>query len=184
MKRLLSVVLLLLVLCACTQQDGAGQAMAIRDRLLSAEGCSFVADISADYGDKIYSFTMNCTFDSMGNMNFNVQQPASISGVTGQIRDSDGFLTFDDKLLAFELLADDQITPVSAPWIVMKTIRSGYINACAQQEGIVHVTFDDSYEEDALQVDVWFQDQKMTAAELLWRGRRIMTISVKTFTYL
>lgn len=184
MKRLLSVVLLLLVLCACTQQDGVSQAVAIRDRLLSAEGCSFVADISADYGDKIYSFTMNCTFDAMGNMNFNVQQPVSISGVTGQIRDADGFLTFDDKLLAFELLADDQITPVSAPWIVVKTIRSGYINACAQRDGIVHVTFDDSYEENALQVDVWFQDQNVTAAELLWCGRRIMTISVKSFTYL
>lgn len=184
MKRLLSVVLLLFLLCGCNQHEGIDSAITIRDRLLSAGGCSFIADVSADYGDKIYTFTMECAFDSNGNMTFQVQQPDSIAGVTGKISNAEGFLTFDDKVLAFKMLADEQITPVCAPWIVMKTLRSGYINCCAQQEDVFHVTYDDSYEEEALQVDVWFLNQNMTGAELLWRGRRIMTISVDSFTYL
>jgi len=87
--------------------------------------------------------------------------------------------------LIFELLADGQITPVSAPWILIKTLRSGYLNACTYTDNGLMLIIDDSYEEDALQLDIWLNDENIpTEAEILWDGRRILSLQISNFVYL
>ena len=49
----------LFLLSACSADNGQiGGALAMRQRLLNANGCSFTATVTADYGDKVYSFSM------------------------------------------------------------------------------------------------------------------------------
>ena len=158
------------------------RAMALRDRLLS-NGCSFEVDITADYGDKIHNFSVSCQADDRGDFSFSVIHPESIAGITGTIRDAVGNLTFDDTALCFSLLADDQITPVCAPWIFLKTLRSGYLTAAGAEEEGLWLTIDDSFEEDALHVDVWLDGEDMPVrGEILYDGRRILSLDVKKFT--
>ena len=103
--------------------------MDFRAKLL-AQAVSFDAEITADYGDKTYTFAMHCESDTKGDMTFTVTAPESIAGISGTISASGGKLTFSDTALAFDLMADDQLSPVSAPWILMKTLRSGYLTSC------------------------------------------------------
>ena len=47
------------------------------------------------------------------------------------------------------------------------------------------MTIDDTYEEDALQLDIWLgADDLPVQAEVLYDGRRILTVHVSNFNFL
>ena len=173
------------LLSGCSSVDsGIDQAMVLREKLLKGS-CSFDAVITADYGDRIYTFEMQNTADEQGNVKFEVQKPESIANITGEITQEKGKLTFDDKVLAFELMADEQITPVSAPWILIKTLRCGYIHACEATDEGLHIQIDDSYKEDALRLDIWLNKENVPIrGEILYKSRRIITLDVENFTFM
>ena len=181
MKRITAVFLTLLLLSGCTgKRDELDRAMKLRASLLGCLGCSFDVTVTADYGDEIHEFAMNCEADGRGNVSFTVTQPESIAGITGEISSGEGKLTFDDTVLQFPLLADDQVTPVSGPWILMKTLLGGYLTAANQEDDLLHLTIDDSYEDDALQMEIWLNGEDMpVCGEILYDGRRIVTMTVE-----
>ena len=185
MKRAVPVLVLLLTLSGCLGGNRElEQGMKLRAKLLSSS-CSFEAVITADYGDDVYSFTVGCQADSQGNLSFTVKQPDTISGIAGSISATGGKLTFDETVLAFPLLADGQLTPVSAPWILVRTLQGGYLRAAGTEEDLLRLTFDDSYEEDALQLDIWLDSANVPVkADVLYDGRRILSMSISEFQFL
>ncbi len=186
MKRLLLLVLCLVFLCGCASGQAALDAgHRLRSNILNANGCSFIASITADYGDEIYEFDLQCDCDKSGALSFIVLKPDSVSGITGCINGQEGALTFDDQVLAFKMLADGQITPVSAPWVMMKAIRGGYIAACTKEKNGYYLQLDDSYEQDPLTVDLWLDENgAITRGEFLWDGRRILSVQIRDFKLL
>jgi len=185
MKRILILFFCVIMLSGCTNANYPERALTFRQKLLSANGCSFDAVITADYADVIYTFTLRCTSDKSGDVLFVVTQPDSISGIKGIITEQDGKLTFDDKALMFSKIADGQITPVSAPWVLIHTLRSGYIRSYTDNGSGAMLVIDDSYEEDPLQLDIWLDGGDIpTDAEILWRGRRIVSLRIENFTML
>ena len=185
MKRF-ACLLLLLFFTGCTGKTGEiERGLALRSRLLSAESCSFDAEITADYGDKVYAFTLSCVGNAKGDLTFEVKQPESIAGITGKIDTQGGKLTFDDTVLHFELMADGQISPISAPWIFLKTLRSGYLRAAGMDAGYLRLTIDDTYEEDALQLDIWLGEGDLPVrCEMPYGDRRILSLNVANFQIL
>lgn len=183
MKRILCAVFAVLLLTGCTgKNEELDRAMTLRAELL-ANAVSFDAEITADYGDESYTFSMNCIADTKGELTFTVTAPESIAGISGSISSTGGKLTFDNTALAFQLMADDQISPVSAPWVLMKTLRGGYLTSCNLEGEYLRVAIDDSYEEDALHLDIWLDSNNVPkTAEVYWKGRRLLTVSVSNFT--
>lgn len=117
-------------------------------------------------------------------MRFSVTEPETISGIAGSIKDAEGQLTFDDKVLAFQLLADGLITPVCAPWLLCKALRSGYISSCGKDADLIRVGIDDSFQGETLRVDLWLnQDHIPVRGEILWKGRRIMSVDVHNLNF-
>ncbi len=184
MKRTVAAVLLLLLLCGCGNADAdLSRGLALREKLQQS-GCSFTATITADYGEKLYEFVMECESDAAGTVGFTVLRPESIAGVTGKVSAGGGKLSFDDSVLAFELLADGELSPVSAPWLLMKTLRSGYLASCSKCDGNLCLTIDDSYEDDALQLDIILnQDDLPQRVHILWQGRRVLSMHVENFAF-
>lgn len=164
--------------------DSMGRALNLRSRLNAAQVCSFDAVIHADFGDKIYSFSMQCQVDSGGNLTFTVTEPATIAGITGRVSAQGGKLTFGDTALAFEMLAEGRLSPVSAPWVLVHTLKSGYITSCAQWEGGFVLSIDDRYEDDALNLTVYLgKDDLPVAAEIFWEGSRCLSLEIKNFVF-
>jgi len=186
MKRALAAVLVALLLVGCGDADGnMRRAMGIREKLLKSKGCSFDAIITADYVDKLYTFTVNCSVNAGGSLSFTVAEPQSIAGITGKLDGDGGRLTFDDKALAFDTMADGMITPVSAPWVFINTLRGGYLSACGADGENLKMILDDSYKEEALQLDIWIDSHdRPVRTEILWKGRRVLSMDVKNFEYL
>ena len=185
MKLAVLWVLIAAMLCGCGGTDPQLQrAMELR-ALLLAHSCSFDAEITADYGDKLYSFSVYCEGDTKGNIGFSLKAPETICGITGQIHAGTGKLTFGETALAFPLLADGQVTPVSAPWLLLKTLQGGYLTAVGEDGEYLRLTVYDSYEENALQLDIWLDEENHPArADILYDGRRILALSVINFQIL
>ena len=184
MKQIVAVFLTVVMLTGCTgKRDELDRAMKLRANLLGCLGCSFDVTVTADYGDAFYTFVMNCQTGGRGDLQFTVLQPESLAGITGEISSGEGKLTFDDVALHFPLLADDQVTPVSGRWILMKTLLGGYLTAANEEGDLLHLTINDSYEEDALQMEIWLDGNDMPVnAEILYDGRRIVTMVVENFS--
>ncbi len=182
MKKGIAAVLLVLLLWGCAgEQESLEPALQLR-RQLQDKTCNFDAVITADYGTQTYTFAMGCEFDAHGNLLFAVQGPDTIAGITGMISEGEGKLTFDDTALAFELMAEGTLSPVSAPWMMMKALRSGYIESCGPEGENLRLSLRDSYEADALQVEVWLDgDSRVVQGEIFREGRRILTVEVKNF---
>ena len=161
------------------------RAMALRGRLLGGQGSAFDAIITADYSDTIYTFEVRCKTDRQGNLEFQVLKPEPIEDISGTISAQGGKLTFDDVGLAFDLLADGQVSPVCGPWLMMKALQGGYVRSSGMEDGLVRLTIDDSYHADALQVDIWLgTDDLPVRAEVLFRQRRILSLEVSNYEIL
>lgn len=184
MKRIIPVLIICLLLAGCSgQRAELDRAMALRAKMLS-QPIAFDAVITADYGDKTYTFRAACQVDARGDLSFTVREPETIAGITGKVSEAGGKLTFDDKALSFPLLADEQISPVAAPWVLIRTLRSGYLTSCAVEGGALRLAVDDSYEDDALHLDIWLDGNDLPCrSEILWQGRRILSVSVENFTF-
>ena len=182
MRKGLCLLMVLWMLSGCSGKNAElDRAIELRMKLLSAD-CSFDAKITADYGDKISRFSVSCQADAYGNLAFTVTQPETISGITGVIDHEGGKLTFDDVALTFPLLAEEQISPVSSPWIFLKTLRGGYLTAAGMEDDLLRLTIDDSYEEDALQLDIWLDSTDCPVrGEILYDGYRILTLEIENF---
>jgi len=157
--------------------------MALRSRLLQATSCNFAVDITADYGQAVYEFSMTCEADARGDVRFAVTAPETIAGITGTVGGDGGKLTFDHTALQFDLMADEQVTPVSAPWILLKTLRGGYLTSAGMEDGCLRLSIDDSYEDEALHLDIWLNGQDVPLrADIVYDGRRIVSLDVRDFT--
>ena len=113
-------------------------------------------------------------------------RPESISGISGVLSADGGKITFDeDRALAFPMLAEGELTPISASWILYETLRSGYITSCGTDADGIRVTLNDTYEDEALQVDVWLNGEDLPEkAEIFWEGRLVLSMMIMNFQIL
>lgn len=183
MKRFSCLVMVLFLLTGCDGNGYLDKAMELRQNLIQS-GCSFDAEITADYGDVQHQFSLHCQSDQQGDLNFSVLEPESIADITGIISASEGKLTFDDKAVAFTLMAEGQLSPVSGPWIMVKALRGGYLSSCCLEDDLYHLSIDDSHEAQSLGLEVWFnEDRQITYAEIYWKGRMLLSMEIENFVY-
>jgi hypothetical protein len=150
--------------------------------MLKGNGHSFLAVVTADYGDRVYSFTMDCTAYPDGTVDFTIEEPASISGICGRVSQSGGKLIFDDQVLLFDSLTSSQITPAIAPYLMVKAIQGGYIRSTANSAETVDINIDDTFRAETYQtVLVLNNEGKPVTCEIFSNHRRILSIQVINF---
>ena len=155
MKKCVVWILLLLFISGCDHTSKEiEKSMQFRSRILQSSQCRYTAEITADYGDQLCVFTLDCTADNAGKVSFTVVEPSDISGISGELTGEGGRLVFDDVALSFPLMADDLLSPISAPWIFMKAIRSGFLQSACTENGGICLSIEDQYKEDILLLDI------------------------------
>ena len=183
MQKVVFVCLVVFLLGGCgSESNEMDRAVNIRNMLLQSDGCEFTAVVTADYVSSVYTFTMDCKLSKEGTVSFCVAEPDGISGISGKLSAEGGEIQFTDTVLAFHMLADGELSPVSAPWIMMNALRSGYIRACGYDGEFFKIAIADSYEEDALMLEILFDSSDMPVyGEVLYNGRRSLAIDIRNF---
>ena len=183
--KIMSVILACIVFLAGCDRGETRMEHALKIRsCLEKNGCEFSAVITADYGEYTYQFKLNCTVSTRGVIDFTVVEPETICGITGSLSEENGKLTFDDQVLLFPTLSEGLPSPISAPAIFIKSLRSGYICAAGQLESCILIQICDTYEDNSLRLDIITDNDSIPhSAEIYWDEYRSMTMNVENFRY-
>ena len=184
MKRIIAVFLVSIFLSGCGHSNAElDNALALRNKINSAKKCSFNAIITAEYDDTINSFELKCETADNDTLCFEVVAPDTIAGITGMVSQSNGNLTFDDEILAFELIVDGRLSPVSAPWLLLRMLKSGYIVACGNEGEGSHIQIEDTYSGEKILIDLYTDRSNLPIrADLIWNGKRTLSIVIHSFS--
>lgn len=178
------IMLILCILSGCASDTAyLDKPMQFRSKLLETEQCTFEAVVSAHYPDAEYQFGLTSIVDSSGTLSFTVTEPDTISGISGKIGDDGAALTFDDQVLAFPILADDRLSPVSGPWVFYHTLRSGYLSGSQRNDAGYLLSIEDSFSEDPLHLQIQ-TDEACTPvyAEIYYHEKMVLSLDISSFT--
>lgn len=183
MKKLMGLFVIVLVLTGCSwDKSDVSDGLKLRQLLQSEDRYVFTAEITADYGDRIYTFTMDCGTDGTGDVDFSIVHPESIQGISGSITQTGGRLVFDDTVLLFDSLTQGQVTPVIGPWLMIKAIQGGYIQAVSEQNGKEELVIDDTFGTEKFRMLLELGEEGFPCGcEIYWQNRRMLTIKISNF---
>ena len=135
MRRIISCVLMMtLLLTGCgTRKEDSPENLAslIRAEYLSLNGWSSAVNLSVDYGEQVFDFTVDAVWQRGGDTVLTVTAPDLIAGITARIRDGETLLEYDGAGLSLGMLDLSGLTPVSAIPVLMECITSGYMARCS-----------------------------------------------------
>ena len=164
-----------LMMCLCLLLGGCGgrsqgvsPAIAFRASLVQAGGCSFRAELTADYGDYVVPFALDCETEVNGPTHFTVAAPETLAGITAAVDETGGTVTYDGLMMDFGLLANGRLAPAAG--------------AGGEEDGRFRATYEKDYEEKMLKVDTWFENGIPIYAEVCYNGQRILNLTISEFS--
>lgn len=180
MKKLLLPLILVLFFTGCGPGN-TPRGMSLRQRMNDSNGCAFTAEVRAYIGKEEYVFSMDCECGNSDTVTFTVTAPESLSGITGELSSGSGSLTFDGQALAFPMLAQGTMSPISSVWVLLHALRGGYLT----DEGKEGLTIDETYQGVPLRLSVTLDNEDMpTFTEIFQDGERILSLALTNFRFL
>lgn len=188
MKRILWLsVLFCLCLTACNRNSvdrSMQQAIDFRTALMSAGGCAFQADVSADFGEKVYDFTVQCRYMQDEKAVLTVTKPEIIAGIEATVSADGARITFDGTELDFGHLANGRVAPMAVPWLLGRAWSSEYIHAAGKDGETVVVTYLMGYNEDEITIETWFDAAGTPVrCDISHDRQRCLAITISDFRY-
>ena len=195
MRKALSCVLMMtLLLSGCKAGSGEERpenlAARIRGEYLSLGGWTARLDITADYGERVYEFSVDASWEKDGPTVLTVTAPESVAGITARLEDGEGYLEYDGASLSTGPLTGDGLSPLEVIPFVMKELTQGYMaRAHYVQVGerqVLEVLCRNPEEAEGIGAECLLQFDPEThdllQAELFWDGVSVVRAAVTQFT--
>ena len=126
-SRLFPCFLALFVLSGCGGGPGPEELAAqIEAGYAQASEVDFAAHIRADYGDRVYDFTVSCSSDAGGGV-LTVAEPELIAGVTVRFSPEGAVLGYDGAEVFTGEILPEGLTPVDAVPMLLNLWRGGLV---------------------------------------------------------
>ena len=135
-KCMCALMMTLILLTGCS---GGGQeasrsaeelALTIRAEYLAMTACTASVDITADYGQRVYEYSMDISWQKGGETRLTVTAPEKIAGITARIQDGSSYLEYEGASLETGALSGTGLSPIEVVPATLNYILSGYIGEC------------------------------------------------------
>ena len=137
MRRVLCALMMTLVLltgCSRGEQGTIRSAeelvLSIRTEYLAMTACKASVDVTADYGQRVYEYSMDISWQKDGETRLTITAPENIAGITARIQEGKSFLEYDGVSLETGILSGTGLSPVEVVPATLNYILSGYIGEC------------------------------------------------------
>lgn len=137
------MIILALLLSACGGGAGGGDAaeqlaLDVRAEYIAMEGCAAALDVTADYGERVYQYTMDLTYAKEGDTLLTVTAPENIAGVSARLTAGQTALEYEGVRLETGPLSEDGMSPVDAVPALLAAAREGFLAECVleDQDGV------------------------------------------------
>ena len=150
-------------------------------------GCTAQAEITADYGQRVYGYTVDLTVQG-GSGVMTVKEPENLAGTVLTWSDGETKLAFDGTELDTGALSDSGLSPADAMPTILTACQGGEIVDCCmeEQEGaqVLHGTLDLDGDQGG-QIQCWFQPDSygLLRAELSQDGVTVVTMQFSDFSF-
>ena len=175
---------LLLTGCGGKGSDGPmDRALSLRGEYLSATGCEARVRVTADYGQRVYTYVVDVTVDGEETV-LTVREPAEVAGITARLRDGKSLLEYDGATLETGPLDQDGLTPLSAVVALFEAARSGFIDGCGLQGESLYILCRDPAEVpgSGREIALWVDGAgKLLRGEVSVDGRRVTQCEFEHF---
>lgn len=163
-----------------TAQEAARQ---LRTAYLAAPGCGGTVDVTADYGMRVYQFTLDFTWRREGESVLTVTAPEELAGLTARIDEGGARLEFDGVGLDTGDLTGEGLSPMELLPTLMGFTDEGYMAECAYEQlgerAALRVLCRDpeAGPDSGLTCVQWFdrEDFALLRAELSWDGALVLS---------
>lgn len=190
-----ALMMTLCLLAACGGEAGTGNntdelALDIRADYLSMSGCTARMDVTADYGERVYTYTLDLSYQKDGDTTLAVVAPEEVAGVTARLSGEETFLEFDGVSLETGPLDDAGLSPLSAAPALLRCAREGFIAESAletvgESECLKVVCRDPEVQPGTgTEVSLWFDagTHALKQGEILSDGARIVACIFTQFS--
>lgn len=120
--------ILLLFLCACGGgSDDNDLVLDIRADFQAMDSWSGVMDVTADYGQRVYEYTVSFTGSRGEGTALTIEAPEEATGITAVAREGQTWLDYDGVRLETGPLDEAGLTPMDALPALLTDLESGTI---------------------------------------------------------
>ena len=120
--------LLCLCLCGCVGEQGDNDlTLQLRADFLSRTGCAGTMDLTVDYGQRVYEYTVDFSETEKDGLSMVITAPDEVAGITAHITDGQTALEYDGLQLETGPLNSDGLSPMDALSAFFTAMESGYM---------------------------------------------------------
>ena len=154
----LAALAVVLILAACS---GGGQSVQervqeIRADILQAQRIVINAQVTADYGDRVYEFTIRYT--GLANAGeIAILAPEQVAGITAEVSPDGAALVFDGARLDTGRLTNGGLTPVGAiPWLIYEWQSGSIEHVGTERFGDADTLTFETFVDESVSQRTWF----------------------------
>lgn len=199
-KQLASLLIPLLLLAGCQGEAGTlpgggeltaeEEARQVRTEYLAAESCTGTAEVTADYGQRVYEFTLDFSWEKGGETVLTLTAPEDLAGLTARVAQGQSRLEFDGISLDTGELTGEGLTPLELVPALMEWIRTGFMAQCVYEDRgeipALRVQFRDADMQagTGTECTAWFArtGHALLRSELFWNGELALGGNFSNFT--
>lgn len=137
-KRLCALMMILILPLAACGGEGENEAeetlSAVRGQYLEMTGCSGHADLTADYGRRVYGYGVDFTWQREGETLLTITAPEIVAGTTARINAGETALEYDGVMLETGPLNEEGLSPVDVLPALLRYAREGFAAECSLEE--------------------------------------------------
>lgn len=195
-RRICALMMTLVLLTGCSRggqeanRSAEELALSIRAEYLAMTACAASVDITADYGQRVYEYSMNISWRKGGETQLTITAPENIAGITARIQDGNSYLEYDGASLETGVLSGTGLSPIEVVPAAMNYILSGYIGECdfetVGEKELLWFCCRDPESEPGVgtEAEFWFDPEShaLTQAEILSDGYCVIRCVFHEFT--
>ena len=129
---------LCLALTACGGGAGISPAeqlaLDIRGELLETAGCTAQLELTADYGQRVYTYGIGLSWQREGETVLTITAPENVAGITARILEGETALEYDGMRVETGPLDGSGMSPVDGVPALLDYALEGFIAACGMEE--------------------------------------------------
>lgn len=164
-KRLCALMMTLVVtLTACgggEDNEAERTLNEIRGKYLEMTACSGHGELTADYGQRVYTFGIDFTWAREGETTLTLTSPENVKGTAAHIAAGETALEYDGVMMETGPLDSQGLAPIDALPALLACAQEGFAAECALEEGDpgrLHVVCRDpeSAPGSGVETELWF----------------------------
>lgn len=184
---------LCLALTACSPAEKGAQAeqlaLLIRGEYLSMAACDAQVEVTADYGSRVFSYSLDVAYRREGETVLTVTAPEEIAGVTARLWEDSSVLEYDGAQVETGPVTEEGLSPMAAVPLLLEQAGEGFIAQCGletlESGEVLRVVCRDPEGQPGvgLEYTLWFQPEThaLVRGEVSQDGYTVLTCTFTGF---